>query len=303
MDLGLFGVLLGMVALGFRHGFDWDHIAAITDITSTTTAGHTEVDVPAGAPVTPHGHEPAEMRGHVHQHQVEPSAMHSFGESRFAHEQRHAIGLASLYALGHASVVVALGVLALLVGAILPKWIDPILEKVVGATLVLLGAWVLYSVVQYARGRGEFRMRSRWMLVFDVARDAWARVQARIHGHEHTPSAHSTQYGPRTAFGVGMIHGVGAETGSQALLLAGVAGVTGVTGVVILLAFVVGLLISNTLVAVVSASGFIGAQRLRTVYVIVGAVAGLASLLIGFVFISGFGTELPDLQELIFGKS
>ncbi|TMB94266.1 MAG: hypothetical protein E6J38_08485 [Chloroflexi bacterium] len=100
-----------------------------------------------------------------------------------------------------------------------------------------------------------------------------------------------------------MIHGVGAETGSQALLLAGVAGVTGVTGVVILLAFVVGLLISNTLVAVVSASGFIGAQRLRTVYVIVGAVAGLASLLIGFVFISGFGTELPDLQELIFGKS
>jgi len=303
MDLSLFGVLLGMVALGFRHGFDWDHIAAITDITSTTTAGHTEVDVPAGAPVTPHGHEPAEMRGHVHQHQVEPSAMHSFGESRFAHEQRHAIGLASLYALGHASVVVALGVLALLVGAILPKWIDPILEKVVGATLVLLGAWVLYSVVQYARGRGEFRMRSRWMLVFDLARDAWDRVQARIHGHEHTPSAHSTQYGPRTAFGVGMIHGVGAETGSQALLLAGVAGVTGVTGVVILLAFVVGLLISNTLVAVVSASGFIGAQRLRTVYVIVGAVAGLASLLIGFVFISGFGTELPDLQELIFGKS
>ena len=292
-----------MVALGFRHGFDWDHIAAITDITSTTTAGHTEVDVPAGAPVTPHGHEPAEMRGHVHQHQVEPSAMHSFGESRFAHEQRHAIGLASLYALGHASVVVALGVLALLVGAILPKWIDPILEKVVGATLVLLGAWVLYSVVQYARGRGEFRMRSRWMLVFDVARDAWDRVQARIHGHEHTPSAHSTQYGPRTAFGVGMIHGVGAETGSQALLLAGVAGVTGVTGVVILLAFVVGLLISNTLVAVVSASGFIGAQRLRTVYVIVGAVAGLASLLIGVIFISGFGTELPDLQELIFGKS
>jgi hypothetical protein len=301
MDLSLFGVLLGMVALGFRHGFDWDHIAAITDITSTTTAGHTEVDVPAGSPVTPHGHEASEMRGHTHVHRAEPGAMHSFGESRFAHEQRHAIGLASLYALGHASVVVALGVIALLVGAVLPDWVDPILEKVVGATLVLLGAWVLYSVVQYARGKGEFRMRSRWMLVFDLARDAWGRVQARIHGHEHTPSAHSTQYGPKTAFGVGMIHGVGAETGSQALLLAGVAGVTGMTGIVILLAFVVGLLMSNTLVAVVSASGFIGAQRLRTVYVVVGAVAGLASLLIGFIFISGFGTELPDLQELIFG--
>jgi high-affinity nickel-transport protein len=292
-----------MAALGFRHGFDWDHIAAITDITSTTTAGHTEVDVPVIAPVTPHGHDADEMKSHGHSHASAATPMHAFGESRFAHEQRHAIGLASLYALGHASVVVALGVIALLLGAVLPDWVDPILEKVVGVTLVVLGAWVIYSVVQYMRGKGEFRMRSRWMLVFDLARNAWSRLQARIHGHEHVPSAHATQYGPKTAFGVGMIHGVGAETGSQALLLAGIAGVTGVTGIVILLAFVVGLLLSNTLVAVVSASGFIGAQRLRTIYVIVGALAGTASLLIGLLFIGGVGTVLPDLQELIFGSS
>ncbi len=302
MDLGGIAVLLGMVALGFRHGFDWDHIAAITDITSTTTAGHTEVDVPAASPVTPHGHDARELRGHVHpEHAVPPGRMHAFGESRFAHEQRHAIGLASLYALGHASVVVALGVAALLLGAVLPDWVDPILEKVVGATLVLLGAWVLYSVVQYVRGKGEFRLRSRWMLVFDLARHGWGALQARIHGHEHRPSTHATQYGPRTAFGVGMIHGIGAETGSQALLIAGVAGASGMRGVVILLAFVVGLLLSNTLVAVVSASGFIGAQRMRTLYVAVGAFAGTVSLVIGLAFIGGLGTVLPDLQELLFG--
>jgi hypothetical protein len=303
MDLGLITLLAGMVALGFRHGFDWDHIAAITDITSTTTAGHTEVDVPAIAPVTPHGHEPHELRGHAHEHDVAAGRLHALGESRFAHEQRHAVFLASLYALGHATVVVALGIVALLAGAILPDWVDPILEKVVGVTLVLLGAWVLYSVVQYARGKGEFRMRSRWMLVFDLVRHGWGALQARIHGHEHRPSPHAQQYGPRTAFGVGMIHGVGAETGSQALLLAGIAGVSGVTGIVILLAFTVGLIISNTLVAVVSASGFIGAQRMRTVYVIVGAVAGAASLVIGLLFIGGLGTLLPDLQEVIFGAS
>jgi len=302
VDLSVIVLLLGMVALGFRHGFDWDHIAAITDITSTTTAGHAEVDVPASSPVTPHGHDAGEMRAHVHQHAVGgPSAAHAFGESRFAHEQRHAIGLASLYALGHASVVVLLGVLALTLGAVLPDWVDPILEKVVGVTLLLLGAWVIYSVVQYVRGKGEFRMRSRWMLVFDLARNGWDALQARIHGHEHRPSAHSTQYGPRTAFGVGMIHGIGAETGSQALLLAGIAGVTGTTGIVILLAFVVGLLMSNTLVAVVSASGFIGAQRMRTVYVIVGAFAGVASLVIGALFVLGLGTALPDLQQILFG--
>jgi hypothetical protein len=65
---------------------------------------------------------------------------------------------------------------------------------------------------------------------------------------------------------------------------------------------VVGLLISNTLVALVTASGFIGAQRMRVIYVGVGFVAGVASLLIGLVFVFGMGTALPDLQELLFGR-
>ena len=29
----------GALALGLRHGIDWDHIAAITDITSTSATG------------------------------------------------------------------------------------------------------------------------------------------------------------------------------------------------------------------------------------------------------------------------
>jgi len=301
-DLGALGLLLGIVALGFRHGIDWDHIAAITDITSTTTAAHGDPDIPAAAPMPPHGHDDAPPLPHAHSHAHAP-ALHVLSESRFAHEQRHAIGLGTLYALGHALVVVVLGVAALLLGAVLPEWVDPILQRVVGATLVVLGVWVLISVVQYLRGKGEFRMRSRWMLVFDATRFAWDRLQARIHGHEHhAPMAHGSQYGPRTAFGVGMIHGVGAETGSQALLLAGVAGVSGAQGIAILFAFVVGLLISNTLVAVVSATGFLGAQRLRLVYLVVGAVAGLSSLVIGLIFIAGAGTALPDLQELVFGR-
>jgi len=299
MDLGVLALLAGMAVLGFRHGFDWDHIAAITDITSTTTASHAAEDVPAIAPMPRHAHD-AGPKEHGHTH-ADASPMHVLSDSRFAHEQRHAIGLASLYALGHASVVMVLGVLALAVGAILPAWVDPILQRVVGVTLVLLGIWVVISVVQYVRGEGEFRMRSRWMLVFDGVRYAWDRLQGRIHGHRHEPIAHASQYGPKTAFGVGMIHGIGAETGSQALLLAGVAGVTGAQGIVILAAFIAGLLVSNTLVAVVSATGFIGAQRLRTLYVVVGAFAGLSSLVIGLFFVAGLGAALPDLQELLFG--
>ena len=134
----MLGLLAGTAVLGFRHGFDWDHIAAITDITSTTTASHADLAIPAIAPMPPHAHDvgPAE---HDHSH-TGASALHVLSESRFAHEQRHAIGLASLYALGHASVVMVLGVIALAVGAILPAWVDPILERLVGVTLVLLGA-------------------------------------------------------------------------------------------------------------------------------------------------------------------
>src|SRR5260221_2507314 len=223
MDVGILGLLGGMVVLGFRHGFDWDHIAAIPDITSTTTASHAE-EVAVGTPNAGPDEPPLHSHG-------EASPLHVLGASRFAHEQRHAIGLASLYAFGHASVVLVLGVLALILGAVLPAWVDPILERVVGVTLVLLGIWVLISVVQYMRGKGEFRMPSRCMLVFDGVRYGWDRLQSRIHGHEHEPIAHASQYGPKTAFGVGMIHGVGAETGSQAPLLAGGAGGTRARGI------------------------------------------------------------------------
>lgn len=300
MDGALAAVLLGMIALGFRHGFDWDHIAAITDITSTTSASHADVDVPVGAPVAAAGHG-GHVVDHDHSHDS-ASVVHAVRESRFTHEQRHALGLATLYALGHAAMVVVLGVAALLFAAILPEWVDPILEKVVGVTLVLLGIWVLFSVTQYLRGKGELRLRSRWMLLFDFARYGWGALQARVHGHEHRPSPHASQYGPRTAFGVGVVHGIGAETGSQALLLAGVAGASGDAsrGVLILAAFTIGLLVSNSLVAFVTATGFIGAQRLRTVYVALGLVAGVLSLYIGVLFVFGLGTALPDLQQLLF---
>jgi high-affinity nickel permease len=303
MPDGTLALLIGMIALGFRHGFDWDHIAAITDITSTTTASHADVGVPAGAPLAAAAGHGEHVSEHEHSHEG-ARRVHILRESRFAHEQRHALGLATLYALGHATMVVVLGLIALLFAAILPDWIDPILEKVVGVTLLLLGAWVLFSVVQMIRGGGELRLRSRWMLVFDLARYGWDALQARIHGHEHRPSPHATQYGPFTAYLVGVIHGVGAETGSQALLLAGVAGVAGDTGrgILILLAFTVGLLISNGLVAFVSATGFIGAQRLRQIYLVLGVVVGVASLYIGTLFVLGLGTQLPDLQQMLFGE-
>ena len=109
------GLVLTAFGFGFRHGIDWDHIAALTDITS--------------AQETP----------------------------------RRSMRFATLYAAGHGLVVFALGATAIVFAAQLPSSVDAVMERVVGATLIALG---LYVGVALARQRQDFRMRSRWMLIF-----------------------------------------------------------------------------------------------------------------------------------------
>jgi high-affinity nickel-transport protein len=172
--------------------------------------------------------------------------------------------------------------------------------RVVGLTLVALGAWVLYSVYRYARGGESFRLRSRWMLVFDGARYGWRHLQARIHGHEHVEPLEMSSYGARTAFSVGMIHGIGAETGTQVLLIAAVGGAASAgLAIPMLFAFVVGLLLSNFVIVVVSSVGFVASQMRERIYVAVGAVAGTFSLVLGVVFLLSLDSVLPDLESLL----
>jgi len=296
-------VLATGLVLGVRHGFDWDHIAAITDITSTTaTADAGEQAHAASHQRHPHDHPhggPEELDAHGRTEaprlRVEGGRHRNVGQHRFVREQRHAIVLGTLYALGHALVVLMLGLAAIQFGAILPDWVDPLMGRVVGLTLIFLGAWVFVSLYAYVRHGGEFRLRSRWMLVFDTTRGLYRRIQARIHGHEHVEPVEMSSYGPKTAFGVGMIHGVGAETGSQALLIATVGGAAGAgLGLPMLVAFVIGLVVSNTVIVVLTATGFV-AGRLRTpIYIAIGVVAGLFSLWVGILFLLGGEAVLPD---------
>jgi high-affinity nickel-transport protein len=133
------------------------------------------------------------------------------------------------------------------------------------------------------------------MLVFDGVRHAWRRFQAWLHGHEHVEPMEMSSYGPRTAFSVGVIHGIGAETATQVLLIAAIGGASSVgLGVPMMLAFVVGLVISNTGIVVVSASGFLASRSRQAVYIAIGLVAGVFSLVVGAAFL--FGLELPALE-------
>ena len=303
------GVLLTGFALGLRHGIDWDHIAAISDITSTTAA--------AGAAEAAHTEQHALVTGHHHghggavevrMHDAGPGAATlapavrggTRGPSPLGSGQLDAIRLGTLYALGHGAVVIALGIAAISFGAILPDWLDPIMGRVVGLTLVGLGVWVLYSVYRYARGGESFRLRSRWMAVFDGVRLGWRHLQARLHGHEHVEPLEMSSYGARTAFGVGMIHGIGAETGTQVLLIAGVGGAAASgLGVPMLFAFVIGLLISNVVIVVLSSVAFVASQVRERIYVGVGAVAGLFSLVLGLIYVVGLDGVVPDMDSIL----
>ena len=266
------GMLLTAVGFGFRHGIDWDHLAALTDLTST---------------------------------QESP---------------RRAIGLATFYAVGHAMVVLALGLVAILLSDELPASVDAVMQRVVGASLVGFGAFVLISLAR--RGR-RFRMQSRWMLLIRAARRALRRPEVVVIEHDHPVAAQVTaragdeksrpsnvhrhvlampvdpfeRTSRSTALAVGMLHGIGGETPTQVMIFAAAAGARGPGASLLLLgAFLVGLLASNTVVAVVSAFGFLHATRHWRVYATVTAVTGAVSLVVGALFLLGHSAALPALS-------
>ena len=296
------------IALGLRHGIDWDHLAAITDITSATVTTEETTRESADALsslVTAAALAPqagtlaigatsglSEMRVT----RIDYGRMAPVDTQR-RREAWHGFFLATMYALGHASLVVALGLLAIWFGTLLPHWIDPLMGRIVGLTLLFLGVWIIYSLVRYGR---DFRLQSRWMVLIAVARNGWERLRSRITGE---PAAHHhelTQYGPGTAFGIGVLHGIGAETGSQALLLAGAVGATAqATGTALLLFFALGLLMSNSLIAAFSAFGFVSTSTRRTIYVAFGVFAAIFSLTVGILFLTGQESVLPDFEELL----
>src|SRR5512133_69152 len=80
--------------LGFRHGFDYDHVAAISDIAGAET------------------------------------------------DSRRAMKMGLTYALGHAATVAVLGLGVIFFQRSLPPWMDAVMERVTGVTLLALGVYV-----------------------------------------------------------------------------------------------------------------------------------------------------------------
>ncbi len=237
IGIALVGTGLG---LGLRHGIDWDHIAAISDVTTAQRS------------------------------------------------RTRSVAMGMLYAAGHAAVVVVLGLLAIWAGSTLPDSVDPFMDALVGVTLVLLGAWILWSLV---RNRGRLVLRSRWMLLADVVRSGYRKVARQDASKEARPRG---SYGVASSTTVGAIHGIGAETGTQALLLASAAGATSAAaGSFLLVSFAIGLVASNLLITVAATFGWIGANSQRAVQLVLGLSIAAFSLAVGFLFLFQKSDSLP----------
>lgn len=268
------GLLVSSLMLGLRHGVDWDHIAAITDMAAT---------------------QDSPRRGFV-------------------------LGL--IYAFGHGLVVLVIGIIVIAAGRNLPESIDALFGRIVGWTLILLGIYLLYSLIVHREG---FRMQSRWMLIIGGIRRMTARfrrsqpiehehehaafevhhgdgedhdhsgpVATHTHPHSHDPDVGFGDYGNSVSFGVGMLHGVGAETPTQVVIFLAASQAGGTTaGITVLIVFLVGLFIANGIISWLFSYGFQATGRRHTVQMALGAVTAVASLVVGTLFALGQDAVLP----------
>jgi high-affinity nickel-transport protein len=119
------------------------------------------------------------------------------------------------------------------------------------------------------------------------------------HAHRHVavvPDDPFTSYGRGTAFAVGMLHGIGAETPTQVLIFLAAAQAGGrAAGVVLLLCFVAGLLTSNSLVALAATLTFRNAAHNFKAYAAISVVTAAFSMIVGALLLFGRGGLLPTI--------
>jgi len=243
MSHTLYLALFTASLLGFRHGFDYDHIAAITDVVSVQSS------------------------------------------------RRTAMRLGMIYALGHALTVALLGSAVILFGVHLPAGMDRWAERLVGVTLVILGIYVLGSLVFQS---GNTLPKSRYMLLHH----GYHRVRSAIRKEQYASAPlTSNSFDARSVFFIGIIHGLGAETPSQLLIFLLAANLGGAAlGLLGMAVFLAGLLLMNALMTA-SACGLFGVSRSRPwVLRTVSALTATYSVAMGVVFLTGRSLVLPSLN-------
>src|ERR1700751_2730880 len=153
--------LFSCAVLGLRHGFDYDHLAAISDITAVQQ------------------------------------------------NWKQGMRLGVTYAVGHALTVVVLGALVVMLHIPLPERLDNWTERLIGATLIILGIGVVANLIRHSHSHTA--MQSRWAILISGLQHVWWRMKRVIKPETPRPEPYSWNYSGGVVFGLGVLPGGGGE--------------------------------------------------------------------------------------------
>lgn len=285
------GVVLSAFFFGFRHGIDWDHIAAISDISGSQDDRRTAV---LFGTIYALGHA---------------LVVFLIGTAAILLGERLPNSIDNVMERIVGVTLIVLGVFVFISLArhgrefrLRSRWM-----------LIFSGVRSLYRRVSTSRenahdrgpvhvhgGEGGDGGVGSVAVAEDIPVSEWHHGHHGRPGHHHhkhpEPDDAFMNYGKGTAFVVGMIHGIGAETPTQVIIFLAAAGAGGKgVGEALLAAFIIGLLTSNSVITFGSAVGFLKASENWKIYVSVAVVTALFSLVIGTLFLFGRGTVLPAI--------
>ena len=153
-----------------------------------------------------------------------------------------------LYAVGHAATVGTLGIVVIVFKRSIPATASMWMERIIGLTLVLLGAYILRALLINARPM------SRGSALINVYR----RLRRRPRVDDDAPG-----YGPGSSLGLGVLHGIGAETPTQLSVLLIASNLGGIqNGMLSLLIFAAGMVASN-MALTAAAAGLFSISRIK----------------------------------------
>lgn len=240
-------VFITSMFLGFRHGFDYDHMVAITDVANTQT------------------------------------------------RKKQAMLLTLSYSLGHALVVISIGASIILLGISIPQTLDDFMGKAVGATLVILGVYIIYQLAK--KGQKEFRAATRFTIIANGLLYVYSKLGSKLIGRTlQQRKVFENGYGTHSSFVVGIIHGIGAESPTQLAVFAMSLGFGIILGITVLTVFVSGIIISNLVFGIMISTGFIKSLKSYKIYKYASIASAATSLIIGSLMITGFDFVLPEIM-------
>ncbi|QMV43994.1 hypothetical protein [Cohnella cholangitidis] len=178
--------------------------------------------------------------------------------------KRQRVKLSLWYAIGHETMVCLLGGCIILFAWSVPVWVDNLMSKTIGLTLIVLA--VLLLVVRRHRP-----YLSRGVAIFQSLR------KNRNRPFTFTKS---------NVFLVGIIHGVGAETPTQLLLFTTIAGMTAQShGIAVVVVFCAGLLITHLAIAIAGIYLHDWTNKIRPYFPLTVYASAALSFLLGFKYL------------------